>query len=247
MRAGAALFVAAFALAQPRFEVASIKPASSAELDAIKRSGRSGLFPEQGISISGNRVAVLGLTPSTLIRAAFSLRATQLSNTPDWTANESYDISAEAESTLTFPQARQMLQTLLTDRFQLKFHREVKQGAAYALIAGKTGPKLSESLASEYSTHVTSGSNQVHMKISHATIGQICARVSTFLDRPIVDQTNLKGVFDLTLDFAPEGAESSEFPSIFTALQEQLGLKLESAKAPIEVLVVDKIERPSAN
>jgi uncharacterized protein (TIGR03435 family) len=245
--ARAILVIAVSAIAQPRFEVASIKPSSSAELDAIKLSGRSGLFPEQGISVTGNRVTVLGLTPYTLIRAAFSLRAPQLSSTPTWTANESYDISAQAENPLTFAQARQMLQTLLTDRFQLAFHYEIKEGSAYTLAVGKTGHKLTESLALEYSTHVTSGSSQIHMRIACTTIPQLCARLSTFMDRPIVDQTNLKGVFDLTLDFAPEGVDSTEFPSIFTALQEQLGLKLESAKAPIKVLVVDRMERPSAN
>jgi uncharacterized protein (TIGR03435 family) len=103
--APAILLLAASALAQPRFEAASIKPASSAELDAIKRSGRSRLFPEQGISVSGNRVTVLGLTPYTLIRAAFSLRAAQLSNAPDWTANESCDISAEGLQQLLWKSA----------------------------------------------------------------------------------------------------------------------------------------------
>lgn len=242
------LLAATFALAQPvaKFEVASVKPASSAELDAIKRSGRSSLFPEQGISISGNRVKVLGLATATLVRAAFNLRAAELSGAPDWTASDAYDIDATAESALTFPQARQMLQTLLAERFQLKFHRETKEGSAYSLVAAKSGPKLQASAAAEYSTHVNAGKTQVQMTISRATIAQLCGRLSTFLGRPVLDGTNLMGVFDARLNFAPEG-EEGDYPSIFTALQEQLGLKLESTKSPIDVLVVDHVEHPSAN
>lgn len=237
-----------------KFEVASIKPASSAELDAIKLSGRSSLFPEQGISISGNRVTVSGLTTITLIRAAFSLRAGQYSGEPSWTAAEPYDIAAQAESgvVLSFPQVRQMLQALLAERFQLKFHRETKEGAAYALVAGKAGSKLNASAAAEYSTHVTAGKNQAQVTIFHATMAQFCARLATFAGRPVMDRTGLNGVYDLKLAFAPEGldaagSEAREFPSLFTALQEQLGLRLESTKAPIEVFVIDHVEAPSAN
>ncbi len=252
-----AALAASFAFSQqaPKFEVASIKPSSSAELDAIKRSGRSSLFPEQGISISGNRVTVLGLTTITLIRAAFSLRADQFSGAPDWTATEPYDIAAQADSgiALSFPQVREMLQTLLADRFQLHFHRETKEGIAYALVVGKTGAKLKASAAPEYSTHVIAGKSQVQMTIFKATVAQLCARLSPFVGRPVTDQTGLTGLFDMKLEFAPEGldgvagAEPRDFPSIFTALQEQLGLKLESTKAPVEGFVIDRIEHPSSN
>lgn len=241
---------ASFAFAQPaaRFDVASIKPASSVEIDAIRRSGRSSLFPEQGISISGTRVTVRGLTALTLIRAAYNLRSYQLSGGPDWIANEPYDIAAKGErgSPLTLDQVRPMLQDLLAERFQLKFHRQSKEGAAYALVLGRTGLKLRESVAAEYSTHVTAGPAQIHVMISKGTMAQFCGRLSTFVNQPVIDRTNLRGAFDLKLDFAPEGLES-EFPSLFTAVQEQLGLKLESTKAPVEILVIDRIEHPSGN
>jgi uncharacterized protein (TIGR03435 family) len=241
---------ASIALSQPaaKFEVAAIKPASSAELDAIKRSGRSSLFPEQGISISGNRVTVLGLTTETLIRAAYNLRAYQFSGGAGWTSTEAYDIAAKAETgtALSFAQVRLMLQTLLADRFRLEFHRETKEGPGYALGVGKSGSRLKTSAAPEYSTHVTAGKSQVQMTLSKASIDQLCGRLSTFVSRPVVDQTGLTGVFDLKLSFTPDDGES-ESPSIFTALQEQLGLKLESTKTPIDVLIIDRIARPSAN
>ncbi len=234
--------------AQPRFEVASIRPASEAEIEAIKRGGRSSLFPEQGISIFGNRMTALGLTVVNLIRSAYVLRAPELSDAPDWAANESYDVMAEAESgaALSFPQVRLLLQSLLVDRFQLQFHRETKPSAAYLLVAAKNGPKLKASPADAYSTHVTVGSDAIHMTVSHATMAQLCARLSTFVGRPVVDQTGLAGVFDATLDFAPE-EEESDSPSIFNALREQLGLKLEAGKAPVEVLIIERIERPTPN
>jgi uncharacterized protein (TIGR03435 family) len=239
----------------PRFEVASIKSTSSEELDAIKRSGRSSLFPEQGISISGNRVTVLGLTVATLIRAAYNLRTYQFSGGPGWIASDSFDISAKAEGpgTITFDEARRMLQALLVDRLQLRFHRETKESVAYALIVGKNGPKLKESLVHAYSTHVTASATQVHMTVSGANMAQLCSRLSTFVGRPVVDRTNVAGTFDLKLDFATEGlieaasSEPREFSSIFTALQEQLGLRLELTRAPVEILVVDRVERASDN
>jgi uncharacterized protein (TIGR03435 family) len=244
-----ALFVVASSLAIAQgFEVSSIKPTPSSEIDAIKRSGRSSLFPEQGISISGNRVTVKGLAAATLIRAAYSLRADQLSGATGWSTSELYDIAASAERPLTFPQVRQMLQGLLVDRFQLKFHRETKEGAAYALVASKAGPKLAPSAGQDYSTHVNAGKSEVQMTIAGATMPQLCGRLATFLDRPVVDKTNLAGVFDVKLSFAPEDLDGArDFPTIFTAVQEQLGLKLESTRAPVEVLVIDKVQRPSGN
>jgi uncharacterized protein (TIGR03435 family) len=244
------LFVAFSSLAVAQgFEVASIQPTSPSEIDAIKRSGRGSMFPEQGISISGNRVSVKGLTVATLIRAAYNLRAGQLSGEPGWSATEPFDIAASAEGALTFPQVRQMLQALLADRFQLKFHRETKEGAAYALVIAKAGPKLAPSVAADYTTHVTAGKSEVQMAIFRASMAQLCGRLATFVGRPVVDRTELSGVFDLQLIFAPEDLEGEprESPSIFTALQEQLGLKLESARAPVEILVVDRLGRPSSN
>jgi uncharacterized protein (TIGR03435 family) len=250
MRAAFLFLAASLASAQTRaaFEVASIRPTSPVELDAIKRSGRSTLFPEQGIKISGNRVTVLGLTGTTLIRAAYSLRANQLEGGPNWAADKAYNITAKAEApnALSFTEVRQMLQTLLADRFQLKFHRDTKESSAFELMVGKSGSKLIASSAPEYSTHVTAGKSQVQMAISKATVAQLCTRLSTFLGRPVTDKTNLTGVFDLKLSFAP-GDEESESASIFTAIQEQLGLKLESIKAPVEVMVIDSMEHPSAN
>jgi uncharacterized protein (TIGR03435 family) len=239
--------LASAAMAQS-FAVASIKPSPADELDAIKRSGRSPLFPEQGISISGDRVTVAGLTVATLIRAAFNLRASQLSRGPDWIGNDAYDIVASAEGgTLTFEQARTMLQTLLADRFQLKFHKEMKEGVVYALVAGRNRSKLRESAAGKYSTRANVGSSQIQLTMSGATTAQLCGRLSTFVARPVIDKTGLGGMFDLSLEFAPENAESSEFPSIFTAVQEQLGLRLESARGPVEIFVIDRVERLSGN
>jgi len=252
-RAMSVILWASVALAQPRFEVAAIRMTTAKELEAIRQSGRSSLFPEQGISFTGDRVTVIGLNVATLIRAAYNLRAYQFSGGTGWIASDSYDISAKAEGPgpLNFEQIRQMLQTFLADRFQLQFHREIKDGSAYALTIAKGGPKLTASLVPNYSTHVTSGPGEIAMVLSRATMDQLCSRLSTFTGRTVVDKTNLPGVFDMKLAFAPEGLEPSagprEIPSIFTALQEQLGLKLESTTAPIDMFFVDQVARPSSN
>jgi uncharacterized protein (TIGR03435 family) len=144
-----------------------------------------------------------------------------------------------------------MLQALLTDRFKLSLHRESKEMSVYALVAGKNGPKVKTAeSASGISSHSDGG--PIHVS---ATVGMdgFANYLSQRLDRPVLDQTGLKGLFEIKLDWSPDsiqrpGANDDlQGPSIFTALQEQLGLKLEGRKAPVEVLVIDHAEMPSEN
>ena len=143
-----------------------------------------------------------------------------------------------------------MLKTLLGERFQLATHREVRTMPAYALVTAKDGLTIKEVEPGEGNTN-TSGSRFTGTKI---TINRLTRFLSRLLDLPVIDKTGTQGVFDIDLHFAWEelSAEApkqpSNGPSIFTALQEQLGLKLQSEKLPVEVVVVDHIERvPTGN
>jgi uncharacterized protein (TIGR03435 family) len=145
-----------------------------------------------------------------------------------------------------------MLQALLMDRFKLAVHREKKDCPMYALVVGKNGPKLHEAEVgrSQSSTERSRG----HLTAQRISMPTLAEALSAEVDRPVADMTGLKGAFDLTLEWAPGEsqwdarviADSAVKPSIFTALQQQLGLKLEARKGPIEVLVIDHAERVPA-
>jgi uncharacterized protein (TIGR03435 family) len=144
-----------------------------------------------------------------------------------------------------------MVQRLLADRFQLKVHHEMKEFAVYELVAAKGGPKLKEG-----ADRPTNGIERRagHFDAYGTSMGQLAAQLTSVLDRPVVDKTGIEGFFDFKLDYAeaelqpdPNPAPNAAAADIFAAIQEQLGLKLETTKAPIDVLVVDKIEKPTEN
>ena len=148
-----------------------------------------------------------------------------------------------------------MLQTLLGDRFKLTFHREQREMPVYALAVAKNGPKFKESApdADPIQHHSMNGRNNV-ITMPKATMDDVTAAIANaFLDRPVVDRTGLTGTYDIKLTYTPEtraNREAGPDPtdiSVFTAVQSQLGLKLEAQKAMVEILVVDHVEKPSGN
>jgi uncharacterized protein (TIGR03435 family) len=167
-----------------------------------------------------------------------------------------YDIVAKAEgvSAPTKAEFRQMVQLLLSDRFKLKFHREMREMAVYELVVGKNGPKFKESApdASPVAHYGPNGRNY-EATISKGTVDAVIdAMAGTALGRPVLDKTGLTGTYDIRLTYTPDNKATREEPDIndigiFTALQEQLGLKLEDRKAMVEVLVVDSAEKPPEN
>jgi uncharacterized protein (TIGR03435 family) len=234
-----------FAQAAPTFEVASIKVHSFASADHV------------GPPIAGNR-GTFGGNLKQLIIYAYDLKVYQLGGGPSWVEHPStdtdyYDINAKAEGDgpLTDSRARQLLRTLLADRFQLRLHRESKETPVYALVVGKAGPKFKES-----APDVTTGSRAsvslatVASTFTKSPMSSLVRLLSATADRPVLDQTGLTGFYDFKIEFARDpaaAAAESSAVSLFTAVQEQLGLKLEARRAPIEVLVIDHAERPSEN
>ena len=226
------------------FEVASVKP---------HQGPLSRIFD---FSSSGPRVTLQAYPPIGLIMEAYNLKNYQVTFAasvpqPDYTY---YDIVAKAEGNgaPTRNEFRQMLQTLLAERFNLKVHREMKEMPVYALVVGKNGPKFKESApdATFVSNHGVNGRNQ-NMTLSKATMESVADDIRNFLDRPVVDKTWLTGTYDVKMEATP-GFTINNDPdlrdiSIFTAVQEQLGLRLEAQKAMVEVLVVDHVEKPSEN
>jgi uncharacterized protein (TIGR03435 family) len=238
------LTATAFAQPPPVVEVASVRL-------HVAAPGDTG-----GPRITGNRLTFVGSTLKQLIFYAYDLKVYQYSGGPDRAEGpmdgNSYDVVAQAEGeALTQPRARQLLQLVLADRFQLKIHREIKEMPVYALVVGKGGPKFKESGSD--SKGVTVGNvtlTAITSTVSKQHMDFLVRLLSSSADRPVLDQTGLTGLYDFKLEYARDPAAASSdttLPSIFTAIQEQLGLKLEPRTAPIEIRIVDHAERPTAN
>ena len=212
-----------------------------------------------------------------IIRFAYDFeRQDLISGMPDWAKSERYDIQAKVSGDdmalwreLSDSDRRVMVQAILADRFKLKVRREPKDVPLYELVVAKTGAKVKESKPGDPKELKGPDGNVVRGML-HTGQGQFTAQnesmadlaltLSDYADRQVIDKTGLTGRYDFTLQFAPEPGHGPEYrhpgsppppdavgPSVFTAVQEQLGLKLEPAKQPVEGLVVDQVERPAGN
>jgi uncharacterized protein (TIGR03435 family) len=249
----------------PGFDVVSIK------------QNTSGVTGVRVGPIMIGRFNATNITVNHLIQLAYNVPKFEVLGLPSWTESATFDITAKAEGMddAKYEQMRPLLQSLLADRFGLLLHRETKEVPIYRLVVAKGGPKLvatHEGSCAAFDPRNPPppqpggalpricGANQTRRN-SLQTVGSrlpdLAANLSGILGRPVVDNTSLAGRFDVYLKFAPDnaiaiGAQRSQSddlfsPSIFVALQEQLGLKLESSKGPIQVLIVDHVERPSDN
>jgi uncharacterized protein (TIGR03435 family) len=217
------------AAAQPAFEVASIKRSTALSQDMK-------IVPTPGGRLNGEN-----LTLKFLIGISYKIGDNQIQGGPSWIASARYDIAAKAETAKQFPDFSPMLQTLLEDRLKLAVHHETKEQSVYVLTAAKEGLKLR-------STDAQSGSGTIGMTskrmegtgIAMESLARALARITGMV---VIDQTGFNGKFDVDLAWAPD----DEGDSLFTVLREQLGIKLESRKAPVDVLVIDHAEKPSEN
>ena len=213
----------------PTFEVASVKRSAA-------KGGGGGITPEP------NGLTATNVTLLFFIRIAYGVRDDQVSG-PNWLNDERYDIVARTAAPATQDQLRLMLQTLLTERFKLMLHREERTQSGYALILGKDGPKLTESKSDGPGVTSEEGG---HLAFRAASMSALARRLSQQLHEPVSDLTGLKGVYDFTLDWRQDDGVPAV--PLTSALQEQLGLKLESRKIPIEILVIDHAEKvPTVN
>jgi bla regulator protein BlaR1 len=237
--------------ARPSFEVASIKP------------GDPGIsFGGIGFSQGGTFTAS-SASLGRLIGFAYDVRNYQVSGGPNWLDSAKFDIDAKADSAIAIPPGlagftpmRLMLQSLLAERYKLAVHRETREEQIYELVLDKRGSKLQE---------VTSA-GQLRMGRGELTgkgapVQLLVNQLSQQLGRSVIDKTGLTGRYDFALKWTPDpvgpggppdGPDAApppdpSGPSLFTAVQEDLGLKLQSAKGPVEVIVIDHVEKPDAN
>lgn len=226
----------------PRFEVDSIKPTSSALL-----SGPSGIKTGHG------RLTATNVTLKRCIMGAFGLGPHQISGGPPWLDSDRFEIVAKAEQPVDDDAALMaMLRTLLAERFKLGIHHETRTVSALVLEVAKGGPKLEKSEDGASSVTTGSGTSITARAMTMPRLAEVLSRQT---DLPVVDGTGLQGSFNLKLLWRPERArptvtgvdEAMERPALFDALQQQLGLRLESRKMPMDILVIDHAEKPSEN
>jgi uncharacterized protein (TIGR03435 family) len=270
----ASLMWAGVAPAQ-KFDVATIKPAAPGARGTIIRP------------MPGGRVNASNITLKDLIQIAYELQPFQISGGPPWLDSAHYDVEAKPDTPGNGGDWRPMLQTLLTERFQLTFHRETRELPMFALVQSRKDGKLAGGMTESKEGGCTPldpakppplpqpgkpvapscgnillfrSTVGLRLDAASAPIARLAPTLSRLLGRPVVDETGVTGNFDMKMEWTPDGTEvafmpsdtpkppaDAAGPSIFAALPEQLGLKLEPKKGPAEVFVIDHAEKPSEN
>jgi uncharacterized protein (TIGR03435 family) len=245
-----AMAVACAAAQTQDFAVASVKPSQ------IGNSGREG-SERENITISPTGVIMKNISLRSCIRWAYDMRDYQISG-PDWLASQRYDIAAKSEGTVSAGQLRPMMQRLLSDRFELKVRRESKDLPVYAMVIAKKGSKLQPADGGESSMAPVGGA----LVFRNYSMPELAERLATrpfTLDRVVLDQTGLGGVFNFSLRFADSEADlkhtmetmdqGDDRNSVWLmALEKQLGLSFKALKSPVESLVVEHAEKaPTQN
>lgn len=262
--AAAATPAAAASAKPPAFEVSTVKPSKPQMGDSMM------MFTADGVSITGIPLRMI-------IREAFGIEDDRIIGEPGWVKSSNFDIEAKVAAEdvprlkgISIDQRRQMLVPLLEERFGLKIHHETREMPEYDLVIAKGGVKMKASKPDDppgHGQHMLMSGGEGHIK-SQATGTQPLAHLlSSQLGRSVEDKTGLTGNYDYTLDWTPDdatataaqGADSGQpgagsatspdtpGPSLFTAIEEQLGLKLEPRKGSVDIIVIDHIEQPSAN
>jgi uncharacterized protein (TIGR03435 family) len=230
----------------PTFDVISVKP---------NNSGGATMF-----RMTPDGFTMVNMPLDLLLTRGFQVDPNQIIGEPGWAKSDRWDVDAKvagedvaALAKMTFDPRQAMFQQVLTDRFGMKFHRETRELPVYALVVAKGGPKIKGSKpdpdapdeGKRNPPRMTSGSRDGDISGQNVTTELLASVLSRYVDRTVVDKTGLTGTYDFAISSA--GGTDTLGPSIFTTVQEQLGLKLEPTKGPVDVIVIDHIEKPIPN
>jgi uncharacterized protein (TIGR03435 family) len=216
------------------FEVATVRVSDSG-------SRTTSISPQGSPRFSAQNASLLILTA-----LAYGMEPSRISG-PGWMDTQSYDVSAkiEGDAPLSYDQLQGPLQQLLAQRFHMVVHRETKDVTSSVLVVAKGGPKLTATKGVSTSSPIVARGT---IRLQNMSITMFAKMLGFSMRQSVVDKTGIAGNYDIQLNFAPEGATDSQLPSIYAALQEQLGLKLESQKVPLETVVVDRVDKvPTEN
>lgn len=248
--------LAAQAPASLAFEAVSIKP------------NKSGDPNREELGIAGRRFTAVNVPLQELIRLTYSVQNFELIGAPKWIESDRFDVDARAGAELRSGAVPQELRALLAERFSLRVHKEVRQLPIYVLVFARDDHKLGSSLTKLMTDYceenverlrgnpadvlTAAERNRCTLRSGRGTLtarsmgmSSLAGRIASVVNRPVTDKTGLVGPFDFDLAWTPDDAVDQNGPSIFTALQEQLGLKLASTRGPVDVLVIDHVEHPT--
>jgi uncharacterized protein (TIGR03435 family) len=227
--------------AHPSFAVATIKPHDPA-------SNR------QGFNAAGDHFTIRNESVANLMEFTYSVHERQIVDAPDWVFHDRFDIEGATDTPgePSLRQQQEMLQKLLADRFHLTFHRDKRMLSVYAIQIAKGGPKLKPAANPDAEADQEGNGHGTEQTVIYtsADIASFIMGEQFFLDRPLVDQTGLTGKYDFSIRYTYDEVHSTDPnapPGLFTAVQEQLGLKFEPTRASTAVLVIDHVDQPSAN
>jgi len=251
----------AWAIPEPPKPMAADAPLAF-EVATIKLSNPDA--PGKLFTVRGRQVLTINTTLNDLVVFAYDLHAKQIAAGPDWAESQKFDVTGqpEAPGIPSITQLRGMIRQLLTDRFKLAFHRDKREMPVYAIVVGPNGHKLTKNETNPNGLPGLIFRGLGVLPVTNATMADFAGVLqSAVLDRPVVDKTGLAGRWDFQLRWTPDESQFAGLgvrvppptndpnapPGLFTAFPEQLGLKLDPTRAPVEVLVVDKVEKPSDN
>ena len=229
--------------ADPGWEVATIKPTDPT-------------MTRDNIAIHGRHFVIENKTVESLVTFAYGIQQQQVQGGPAWFSSDKYDVDGtpDIEGQPNRKQMQTMLQKLLADRFGLVFHREKKEMGVYVITVSKAGQKMTKSLGDPSGLPNQAGNRDANGRVdryTNVTMTDFAFNLQFFLNKPVVDQTGLPDRYDFVLKWMPDdwnvADAATAYPGIFTAIGEDIGLKLEATRASTDVLVIDKLERPSEN
>jgi len=229
--------------ADPDWEVATVRPS-----DPNDPHG-------QHMNLSGRHKLLLDTTVQLFLEMGYGVQEGQLAGLPAWAKTERWDVDGvpDAEGQPSWPQLQVLMRKILAERFGVTLHHEQREMPVFALAVAKGGPKLTPNTSDPngwMDQQNRAGNGRDIEDLKNASMADLALILQFRMPRPVIDRTGLKGRYDFKLQWTtdesqPTGQDAP--PGIFTAIQEQIGLKLEPVKAPADVLVIDKVERPAAN
>jgi uncharacterized protein (TIGR03435 family) len=229
--------------ANPDWEVATVKASDPSDTRG------------QHINMPGRHVLLLDTTVEQFLLLGYGVQQSQLMGLPDWVKTTRWDVDGvpDVEGQPSWRQLQGMVQKILTERFGLQLHHEQREMAVFALTVAKGGPRMvaNTSDPNGWMDQQNGGASGRHVEaLKNASMADLAEILEFHVDRPVVDQTGLKGRYDFKLQWTLDDSQAEESdapPGLFTAIQDQIGLKLERVRAPADVLVIDKLEKPGAN
>jgi uncharacterized protein (TIGR03435 family) len=225
----------------PSFDAASVKVSKIGEI------GTEGSRRES-IEASPGSLTMRNVSLKSCLIWAYGVREYQIFG-PAWLNDERYDITAKSAQPAPVEQLKAMLQTLLADRLDVRLHRETRELPVYVLIAGVNGPKLHRSTGNGDSEVRTKDGSLIFTNTSMSQFAEHLATIRRQVDRPVLDKTGIRGAFDFSLKFADNDADMREAmvrgegPSVFSVVQQQLGIRLKPEQGPVEIIVIDHAQK----